>query len=574
MINLIKIGNIFRCIGDCLKIENGFKSIQLVDSASNYKAPVHVEVNVLIPIFKISDQYISYNKKDWRIIFNYIKNFGVLTVIQKFTSRLKERGRNKKYLSVGLGQVFNIGDDTIHVHGKNWVVFLACNHPRYIEYLVLEEGFVIPWPYDLAIEKSHQINIYEKLNFSIPYSLLKYQGWSPYSGIEVDCTELRTSLIKVADRIRDFLCSDVQPTQRRDKHKFFPQERIVYSDPIDRRGLSGVLFGLGNYAKTALIPNLDARIRIDCIHEVDPAQLGSPGRWKHLTLDTAGFPRPDERYDVYFIAGYHHTHAPIAIHALRQGAHAVVEKPIVTTRSQLNALRNTLKDSSAKFFCGFHKRYSVFNELAWQHLGASPGDPVDYHCIVFEIPLPQRHWYRWPNSGSRIVSNGCHWIDHFLYFNGYQPVLEHTVREAMNGDITIFMELANGATFSMVLTERGSKRLGVRDYIELRYGNTTISMTDGSRYVAENTHRVLKRARANRIDSYRRMYRMISSRLADNGMGDNLDTLYSSEVMLMLEEALQTKRNSEVSRTIKQYPRPAYEEALSARSDYHLPTSG
>jgi predicted dehydrogenase len=515
------------------------------DYAWETNQQLRIAVQVWIPVTTVADQYITY-AKDWRIVWNYLRELGPRTVLHKLMSRFRERRRNEKYLALGLGQAVETGGNKAEQRSGDWVVFLACNHPRCVDRLVVDRRLVYPWPYP-APSSVDRLAFYAEPPFPVPGALLQYQGWSPYAGLPIETEVLRLELGVVAAEIRRLLSAGTPPTQWLPLHEQLPvRERWQVSPRRDRR-LSGVLFGLGNYAKTALLPNLNTGIRIDCIHEVDPLQLGPVNHWRGVTLDTSGFPRSNERYDVYFIAGYHHTHAPIAIHALRQGACAVVEKPIVTTRAQLDDLRATLNGANARLFCGFHKRYMGFNDFAWQHLDAAPGEAIDYHCIVYEVSLPRRHWYLWPVSGSRIASNGCHWIDHFLYFNDYANVDRYAVQEGGNGDVVIFMELINGATFSMTLTDHGSRRLGVRDYVELRRGHVTVSMTDGSRYTAENTRRVIKQLRGNRMDSYRRMYRTISTRIVDRAPGDDPKTLYSSEVMLMLEEALQRGRYSPTS---------------------------
>src|SRR5690606_15981272 len=131
------------------------------------------------------------------------------------------------------------------------------------------------------------------------------------------------------------------------------------------------------------------------------------------------------------------------------------------------------------------KRYSKLNEWAFRDLGVRRGDPVDMHCIVYEIPLPRRHWYNWPNSGSRIVSNGCHWLDYFLFTNGYCAVEDAGVWPSRGRDVVIFARLENGATLAMSLTDTGSARLGVREVIELRAGNVTVRIDDGAFYFSE-----------------------------------------------------------------------------------------
>jgi hypothetical protein len=171
-----------------------------------------------------------------------------------------------------------------------------------------------------------------------------------------------------------------------------------------------------------------------------------------------------------------------------------------------------------------------------EDLGVLPGAPIDMHCVVYEIPLPSLHWYNWPNSGSRLISNGCHWLDYFMFINDYCDVVEYRKWQPRGEDVVAQVKLINGAYFSMTLTDTGSQRLGVRDYIELRHGGVTITMIDAARYSAENRNRVFRKENVNPLNAYQRMYRKISREIACGGKGDDLISLRSSELTLMLEE--------------------------------------
>ena len=124
--------------------------------------------------------------------------------------------------------------------------------------------------------------------------------------------------------------------------------------------------------------------------------------------------------------------------------------------------------ASGRFFACFHKRYAPYNKFARKDLGVSEGDPISYFALAQEIPVPKWHWYNWPNSGTRLLSNGCHWIDHFMFLNGYRKVIKRETTLTRIGDVHVLLELENGAVFNMLLTDYGSPRLGVRDYVELR----------------------------------------------------------------------------------------------------------
>jgi predicted dehydrogenase len=177
------------------------------------------------------------------------------------------------------------------------------------------------------------------------------------------------------------------------------------------------------------------------------------------------------------------------------------------------------------------------NEFLFEDLGFAAGDRVNMHAIVFEIPLPKNHWYNWPNSGSRLISNGCHWIDYFMFLNQYCEVAEFDVWRPCGTDVTVSVKLKNGAYLSLSLTDVGSPRLGVRDYIQLRVADLTVTMVDGHSYVAENRNRIIRQTQIDPMSSYRRMYQDISKRIALGMPGDEIESLRSTELTLWLEYA-------------------------------------
>ena len=90
----------------------------------------------------------------------------------------------------------------------------------------------------------------------------------------------------------------------------------------------------------------------------------------------------------------------------------------------------------------------------------------------------------------------------------------------------------------MILTEVGSERIGVRDYVELRAGKVTAKMIDSANYEAESTTRILCRKRVNPMQAYKQMYRSISRAIVDGRPGDAVATLRSTELTLRLEDEL------------------------------------
>lgn len=431
-----------------------------------------------------------------RMVFNYLGELGLREVWRKVRSRRAERARNAKFVSAGIGVA---ADGAVYL-------FVAPAHPQAIDAITLPAPAVRRL--DMAAPDGLRTGICKQ---PCPPPLSVVAGWSPHSGEIAPSARWDEAL----DAAQELISGASWDT--------FPAISPAPAPPPAAEPASGrgILYGYGNYAKLYVVPNVGRRIPIDLICEIDPLQIPAERpaapRWS-----TRSRPHRDDRFEAWFIAGYHHSHAEIAAHALRQGAVAVVEKPLAVDQGQLNATLAAL-DSGAggRLFAGYHKRYSALTALAMDDLAAAPGAPIDYHCTVYEVPLPPRHWYRWPNSHSRIVSNGCHWLDHFLFFNGYAAPQEIEVTVARSGTIDCNVELANGAFFTMTLTEHGSERLGVRDHIELRHGTVTVTIDDGSRYRAESSERVIRTRRVNKVASYAAMYRSIAEAIVTGGQGDS-----------------------------------------------------
>ena len=133
------------------------------------------------------------------------------------------------------------------------------------------------------------------------------------------------------------------------------------------------------------------------------------------------------------------------------------------------------------------------------------------HAIVFEISLPKLHWYNWPSSGSRIISNGCHWIDWFIYLNSFSKVVSYDLSTPAEHVLNLSVTLENSAVLTLVLTDSGSPRYGVREHVEFRRGQSTVSIVDFSRYCAESPSAVIRRFRLNPLHAHSLMYKNILS---------------------------------------------------------------
>ncbi len=475
------------------------------------------------------------------LVWNYIREVGPIETWRKVTSRLQERNRNKKYQSFGVGKITSCDPGGNFSPGEN-VLFLAPASPQCVERVVLPEALIAKADeLEIQTAKSKGLLYLAEPRITVVESKWwsRVRRWSEHSGQLLrpeDVAPIAQELHRLAREVDWSAAHELlaeAPTPVREIYSTLG----TFVAPGGKRKRA-VLFGYGHYAKTNIVPNVRKYLDIESVHEIDPIQV--PKNWGKLpSWDSSPGPRATEDFDVYFLAGYHHTHAPLAAVALAKGAYAVAEKPIAVDEGQLQELLEAMKDARGGLFACFHKRYSPLNKIALEDLDHRPGKPINYNCIVYEVPLPEMHWYRWPNSKSRLISNGCHWIDHFLHLNDYCEVASTLVGSGSDGTINCSVGLTNGAYFTMVLTDTGSQRIGLQEYVELRSEGVTVKITNSSHYFSENRLRVLRRKRVKKTVSYKLMYRSIAAQIADGRPGDSIDSVrVSSQLILELEDLL------------------------------------
>jgi len=484
---------------------------------------------------KIDDAYHT-RAKSLRLLINYFPVVGFQGLFTKTWSRLREDRRNEKYVSCGIGKIIGTADRKTLPEGE-LVAFIAPFHPALVERVVLPKELIYKLDKADVPELPAGVISYCPLGGGKSPEMWwkKVKAWSVYSGLEIS----QETQKKLADGLKNELKNiEWGKSEKIDISGASPVSETKGSVITASRGRkSGILFGYGNYAKINIIPYTKEFVDINSVHEIDPTQIvmeGGVQKW-----DSSPFPAKNEKAEVYFVASYNHTHVPITLHALSQGAYVVVEKPVVMDYDELNELEKALRKSGRKLFIGFHKRYGLFNELALKDLGVKRGEPISYHSIVYELRQPEFFWYNWPVSRSTFLSNGCHQVDHFLHLNNFSKPVNSDIKLLQDGAVEVWIELENGATFTTTFSEKGTLRVGPRDIVELKVHGKNIRIIDAIKYQSEDNLRIIRRKRIFKTNSYRDMYQAIVKKIANNEEGDSIESIIiSSKIMLDLEEKL------------------------------------
>lgn len=445
------------------------------------------------------------------MLLGYLRMLGPRRVLRKVVSRRSESVRNDAWVSIGVGT----GPDGEAVH------FVDPSGPRGVERLLVPGELVVAADPDAltvaagALVPRAAEAAWSDLAAGARSELVALGGWRPETGDDAVVSPATWDEVRRLVARTPAAYEPLPPAPPRSERR----ERTAASPSTDRAGEGFHLFGYGQYAKTQVIPNLGQEVRLDCVHELDPLQIGPIDHDPRIAWDTSGVPRQDEAIRNAVLAGYHHTHAPLAVELLDRGArHLVVEKPIASDVEQLDALLAALdRHPESRVHVAFHRRYSPFNRLLAEDLGAGP---ISLAATVYEVPLPARHWYRWPVVGNAVVSNGCHWIDYFLHLNGYAEV-QQLAATRLASQLALSIELANGASAVISLRHEGAPRLGVRDQCVFWSGEATAVIEDQRRYEAERGFRKLRTRTTHLYGGNEAMYREFGHRISADLPGDD-----------------------------------------------------
>lgn len=321
-----------------------------------------------------------------------------------------------------------------------------------------------------------------------------------------------------------------------------------------RQGSSGLdlfLAGAGAYAYAYILRCLRSA-RFHTVVDINPALasiVGDKYGFAHWETSTR---RALERLDqcpqpVLTVATYHSTHVDIVEQALTVNPETriLLEKPPVTSREQLKRLLD-LRQEGAWIEIGYNRRHVPMVEKARDLLGTRNG-PIVMTCIIKELGLPDTHWYYWPNQGTRITGNLCHWVDLGTYLIGQPATHVDAVssEKSIPGDeVTAVVTYEDGSRLTLVASDLGSPVRGVQEYIDIRRGDMTIQIHDFLRTEIQIGGRRNVRRSVFRDKGHARMYRQFLQD-AEEEKGPrypNLDLEISSGIYLSLLDAVRGKK--------------------------------
>jgi predicted dehydrogenase len=261
------------------------------------------------------------------------------------------------------------------------------------------------------------------------------------------------------------------------------------------------LLGAGDYARTQIIPAMRSAGFVPfALADREPQVAAEVGRSSGFSLVTSSDREAIDSMPesgLVLVATSHDTHAELAAVALEAGHRVFVEKPALVTPHDLSRLEGAIAAAPGQLDVGFNRRHHPLTRKLRTAVAAESG-PLTIVCVVREISLEPNHWYHWPNQGTRVTGNLCHWIDlgvalldddrrHVDVAVGPAPV-----GGSVDSERALTVTFDDGSVLIIVATDRGDDIRGVQETIEVRRGLMTARIDDF------RTLRVLRNGRARR----------------------------------------------------------------------------
>ena len=192
--------------------------------------------------------------------------------------------------------------------------------------------------------------------------------------------------------------------------------------PVVRLGV----IGAGSYATSMLLPHLHGRDDVRLVEVATATGLSAANAQRRFGFERCSTDHrgllADEAVDAVVIATRHHAHAAMVCEALAAGKAVFVEKPLAVDPDQLAAILAAVADSgNDRLMVGFNRRFAPLLADLKGAVGVRSG-PVQVRYDVNAGRLEAGSWYAQPEEGSRLVGEGCHFVDTISWWLDQDPV--------------------------------------------------------------------------------------------------------------------------------------------------------
>ena len=225
------------------------------------------------------------------------------------------------------------------------------------------------------------------------------------------------------------------------KAESLTESTIKLSETTINTGRKGnvAFVGGGNYASRVLIPAFK-RAGAKFTALVTSGGMSAVHHGKKNGFETASTDIKqalNEQTDTVVIATQHNLHASQAIHALENGKHVFVEKPLALTHEEIDNIEALQKDAKTMVMVGYNRRFSPHIQKIKNLLDAKPS-PKTFIMTMNAGEIPKDHWTQDAEiGGGRIIGEACHYIDLMRFLAGSKIKSFYAVKMGKNDFVEV-----------------------------------------------------------------------------------------------------------------------------------------
>jgi predicted dehydrogenase len=447
-----------------------------------YEVPaegVLIDVAAAVPLFPVENASARVNRRPGRKVAVFMLTDGPRSTLRKArTKRDEPRYTGDFRVGVVLGS-------TVVDGGR--VVALAPRAPAAAQQVVVHRDLVLPVDEDFGDDALRDLARRLAAQASTLAPLCR-QGYL-YSAMPPPA-ELVTALREAAQNNDHHDHNDAGAIVRPPRADPGPADTVLRLKTVPASGgLPVAVLGAGDYTRNEIIPALRrARLTPYAVANREPQIAAIVGREAGFALATTDAERAIEELPgqgLVIVATAHDSHTRLACAAVKAGHRVFVEKPPTVTETDVEQLATLMRSHPGAVEIGFNRRYHPLVRRARARLRRESG-PTSISVVVKELNFQPDHWYFWPNQGTRITGNLCHWIDMAVFLLEGSPL---PVSLAMSPRVpgsepgsdeerVLTVTFEDGSLLTVLGTTRGDDIRGVQEQIEIRRGLATITIDD------------------------------------------------------------------------------------------------
>lgn len=254
------------------------------------------------------------------------------------------------------------------------------------------------------------------------------------------------------------------------------------------------IIGVGSYAKSFIIPNLDSRLVIYGISAKSPSSLVVRGleRCELITTDPQVL-LSDENIQTVVISTRHSTHARFTMEAIRNGKNVYVEKPVAIDGRQLREVIESLSEHGGNICVGFNRRYAEAIAVVQKRM---PKVPIESKYTVVADEFSEDYWALQEKEGGIVVGEIIHFVDILSVLHQSRVVRVHASAnlKAINRGVIYASLFFENKTIGNITYLMGTSIKASKESIELYYDDDRI-VIDGFKEVRSSQRGSLYKSR-------------------------------------------------------------------------------